>query len=116
MNEESNEVITLQINDKLRILNGDNDSFILQEAYISEKTNTLQWRNKSYYSDILTCLYAILRRMPIEQGDTIATYTERFEKLYQFLYIDFLGKVSLKAKKHGGKGAVKEGDEENEAE
>ena len=57
MNDESNEVITLQINDKLRILNGDNDSFILQEAYISEKSNTLQWRNKSYYSDILTCLY-----------------------------------------------------------
>ena len=47
MNDESNEVITLQINDKLRILNGDNDSFILQESYISEKTNTLQWRNKS---------------------------------------------------------------------
>lgn len=110
MNDESNEVITLQINDKLRILNGDNDSFILQEAYISEKSNTLQWRNKSYYSDILTCLYAI------EQGDTIATYTERFEMLYQFLYIDFLGKVSSKAKSHGGKGAVKEGDEENETE
>lgn len=116
MNDESNEVITLQINDKLRILNGDNDSFILQEAYISEKTNTLQWRNKSYYSDILTCLYAILRRMPIEQGDTIATYTERFDKLYQFLYIDFLGKVSLKAKSYGGKGAVKEEGEENETE
>ena len=102
MNDESNEVITLQINDKLRILNGDNDSFILQEAYISKKTNTLQWCNKSYYSDILTCLYAILRRMPIEQGDTIATYTERFEKLYQFLYSDLLGKVSLKAKKTWG--------------
>ena len=54
--------------------------------------------------------------MPIEQGDTIATYTERFEMLYQFLYIDFLGKVSSKAKSHGGKWAVKEGDEENETE
>ena len=116
MNDEKNEVIAMQINEKLRILNGDNDSFILQEAYVSEKTGTLLWRNKGYYSDILTCLYAILRRMPIEQGDTIATYTERFEMLYRFLYIDFLGKVSSKAKSHGGKGAVKEGDEENEAE
>lgn len=42
--------------------------------------------------------------MPIEQGDTIATYTERFEMLYRFLYIDFLGKVNLNAKSHGGKG------------
>lgn len=114
MNDEKNEVIAMQINNKLRILNGDNDSFILQEAYISEKTNTLLWRNKGYYSDILTCLYAILRRTPIEQGDTIATYTERFEKMYRFLYIDFLGKVSSKAKSHGGKGAVKKWDEENE--
>ena len=77
MNEESNEVITLQINDKLRILNGDNDSFILQEAYISEKTNTLQWRNKSYYSDILTCLYATSgecqssREIPLQRTQSV---------------------------------------------
>lgn len=114
MNDENNEIIAMQITDTLRIINGDHDSFILQEAYMSEKTNTLQWRNKGYYSDVLTCLYAILRRKPIEQGDTIMTYTERFEKLYQFLYIDSLGKVSLKAKKFGGKGAVKEDGDENE--
>lgn len=108
MDDENNKDVALQITEKLRIINGDNDSFILQEAYMSEKANTVLWRNKGYYSDVLTCLYTILRRMPIKQGDTLVTYTERFEKMYEFLYLDTLGKANLRAKMYGGKGAEKE--------
>lgn len=114
MDDENNKVVAMQITDKLRIVNGDNDSFILQEAYMSEKTSTLLWRNKGFYSDVLTCLYTILRRMPIEQGDTLMTYTERFEMLYKFLYLDTLGKTDSRAKKYGGKGAAKEEEKQDE--
>lgn len=114
MDDENNKVVAMQITDKLRIVNGDNDSFILQEAYMSEKTSTLLWRNKGFYSDVLTCLYTILRRMPIEQGDTLMTYTERFEKLFEFLYLDTLGKTDSRAKMYGGKGAVKEEEKQDE--
>lgn len=36
-----NEEVLIPINDKYRIINGENNSFILQESYHSEKGNTL---------------------------------------------------------------------------
>lgn len=37
-----NEEVFIPINDKYRIINGDNNSFVLQESYHSEK-GTLLW-------------------------------------------------------------------------
>lgn len=98
--DEINTDIALQISDKIRIVNGDNDCFILQTGSISEKSNTLLWRNRGYYKDVLSCLYAVLQKMPIEQGDTLETYTTRFEKLYEYLYIDTLGKTMKEGSRH----------------
>lgn len=92
--------VALQITDKIRIVNGDNDCFVLQTGSMSEKSNTLQWRNKGYYKDVLSCLYAVLQKMPIEQGDTLETYITRFEKLYEYLYIDTIGKTMKEVIRH----------------
>lgn len=91
-----NEEVFIPINDKYRIINGDNNSFVLQESYHSEK-GTLLWRNTGYFSDVKTCLYSLLRRMPIEQGDTLKTYTERMEEWYRFLFIEKQGEIHEKA-------------------
>lgn len=92
-----NEEVLIPINDKYRIINGEINSFVLQESYHSEKDNTVLWRNSGYFSDVKTCLYSLLRRMPIEQGDTLKTYTERMGEWYKFLFIEKQGEIHEKA-------------------